>query len=60
MWENNYMCQLSKAPSTDIYKFTSRIHLKSVSSVVLNYDEIRCGGVLFKRSISQQRKKTPL
>jgi hypothetical protein len=36
MWEHNYMCQLSKAPSTNIQKFLSRVHLKSIFSSVLN------------------------
>jgi hypothetical protein len=46
------MCQLSKVPSTDIQRFLTRIHLKSVSSSVLNMmnDDIQCGSVVFKRS----------
>jgi hypothetical protein len=34
--EQNCMCQLSKVPLTDSQKFLSRMHLKSVSSSVLN------------------------
>jgi hypothetical protein len=44
------MCQLSKVPSTDIQKFLSRIPMFEIRFFVsVKYDEIRCGGVVFKR-----------
>jgi hypothetical protein len=63
MWAHNYMCQLSKVPSTyPKIPFTNTFEIRFFVSV--KYDEIRCGGVVFKRgniaNISWKRKKKTL